>query len=50
MDEAQNEVLDQPLAHRAKAAQGRKAATVASVQKAPPEPQANDAAQAARFL
>ena len=48
LDEAQNDTLDQSLAQRAKAAQGKKAAT--SVQKAPLEMQDTDAAQAAKFL
>ncbi|CAL5223846.1 g6429 [Coccomyxa viridis] len=48
LDEAQNEVLDQPLAHRAKAARGKKAAS--PVEKAAPKMQDTDAAQAAKFL
>ena len=55
LDEAQNDVLDQPLSHRAKGAQSRKAASSAdepakSVKEASTELGDPDAALAEKFL
>lgn len=48
LDEAQNDVLDQPLAKRAKAGQSKK--TSAPAKEAPPDDETSAAAQAAHFL
>lgn len=48
LDEAQNDVLDQPLAKRAKAVRGKKPS--ASAKEAPPDYETSAAAQAAHFL
>ena len=48
LDEAQNDVLDQPLAQRANASTGKRAAK--PVKGAPSDKHASDAAMASKFL
>ena len=50
LDEAQSDVVEQPLAQRAKAVQGNLKKAAHSAQKTPPVMEGTDAAQAAKFL